>query len=281
MPHPAAESFDRAAALITSDPKRHGNLLTFAPGDEIICAGDIHGNRVNLAKIITFANLAARPKRRVIFQEIIHGGPVDPAGGDRSYEMLLRAMRLKISFPDQVFFLLGNHDVAQFTGNEIAKEGRGECKAFDIGLDTAFGADAADVRAAILRALQCLPLAARCANGMFLTHSLPAPTRMGLVDWEILDRPYRPEDFRRGGTVYEWTWGRGHTAEQVAELAGRLQARQFILGHQPVKTGHAVQHGKVLILASDHEYGSILVFDSGKEIADDGLTVLVKKIMAL
>lgn len=281
MAHPVADAFSQAAELIRSDAARDGNCLSFEPGTEIVYTGDIHGNRRNLAKIINYANLGSHPRRLLVLQEIIHGGPSDAEGGDRSVELLLRAVRLKISYPGQVFFLMGNHDLAQFAAQEIAKDGRGMCKSFEAGLDRSFGPDAAEVRAAVYHMLGGLPLAARCENGIFMTHSLPAPRRMTEIDWDILERPYRQQDFPHGGSLYEWTWGRGHTPEQIAELANRLGARQFILGHEPVESGFEAPFEGLALLSSDHAHGKIMVFLSAAEVAHDDLPELVESIVAL
>jgi hypothetical protein len=279
MPHPLAETFRQAAELIANDPTRQGNCLHFAAGEEIVYAGDIHGHRRNLAKIIGFADLGAHPRRRLLLQEIVHG-PTDQ-GGDRSVDVLLEAARLKLSYPEQVFFLIGNHDTAEIAGNEITRDGAGSCKAFTAGLQTMFGSDAAEVRSAVHEMLRSQPLAARCENRMLLSHSLPSPERMDMIDWGILRRPYRDEDFRRGGSVYEWTWGRGYTPEQLAELADRLEADQFLLGHKHIQTGHEVPCPNVVILASNHSHGAVIVIDAGRKISDEDLPKRVRPIVAL
>ena len=293
MPNPVAEAFRNAARLSAQDARRQGNLLRFAAGEEIVYAGDLHGNRQNLARIIAFCDLAAHPDRRLVLQEIVHcergpqsrgigfGDPALDAGGDLSPDVLLRAVRLKLAQPERVYFLIGNHDLAEITGQEIAKGGRGMCRDFKARLIACFGDQADEVHAAIAEFLHSLPLAARCANGAFLTHSLPAPARMPLVDWTILNRPYQPADLLRGGSVYEWTWGRGHSAQQLAELAQRLDARCFLLGHQPVEEGFRIEHGRLVLLATDHAYGAIMVFDAGAEMPQEDLPQHIRPVYSL
>ena len=87
MAHPIANAFQQAADLVAHDPQRQGNWLSFGGGDEIIYVGDIHGHRQNLAKVIAYADLPAHPDRRLVLQEILHGGPTDSQGGDRSVEV--------------------------------------------------------------------------------------------------------------------------------------------------------------------------------------------------
>ncbi|MDY7011230.1 MAG: metallophosphoesterase [Planctomycetota bacterium] len=280
MSHPVANTFTSAAELVAEDDNRQGNCLLFKLGEKIIYVGDIHGHRRNLAKVIAHAALSVQPHRRLVLQELIHGGPTDQEGADRSVEVLLRAARLKISYPGQVFFLMANHDISQITGYEILKNGRGECEAFDASLDRSFGQDAEEVRSAIHRLLRNQPLAARCENGLFMTHSLPSPNRMDLIDWDILNRPYVDEDFNRGGTLHEWVWGRDHPAEQLADLAERLEAERFLLGHQPCKTGYQIQHGASIIIDSHHSHGVIMEFDAGLPL-DENIDEHIRPIVAL
>lgn len=281
MAHPTASAFIQAGELVRTDAIRRGNCLHFESGLEIVYTGDIHGHRQNLSKIIRWADLGRHPDRRLVLQEIVHEDTEDADADDRSFEPLLRAARLKASYPQQVFFLMGNHDLAQFAGGEITKGGRGQCKSFETALENSFGADAAEVRSAIYGFLHSLPLACRCENGLFLTHSLPSPSRMKLMDWNILDRAYEEQDLPRGGSLYEWTWGRGHTDAQVAELAEKLDARLFLLGHQPVESGFEQPCRGLGLLASDHPHGKIVVFDSAAQITHDDLPTLVKPIVAL
>ena len=280
MSHPIANAFVDAAQQLGQDGIRQGNLLSFSADDEIVYCGDIHGHRANLAKIIGFANLGMFPNRRLVLQEIIHEH-LDSAALDKSIEVLLRAVRLKLSYPGQVYFLMGNHDIAQLTGNEITKDGAGVCLAFDAAIDSMFGPDAGEVRLAVHQFLRAQPLAAACPNGMFLSHSLPGPARMGLVDWTILQRPYAEEDLRRRGAVYEFTWGRDHTAGQLAQLKEKLHAAQFLLGHQPMAEGYAIVHRCEVILSSDHGHGCIMVFPAGGEVPDEGLRDLIQPIAGL
>jgi len=280
MAHPSADIFRAAAACNAAEKHRIGNVIEFAPGEHLIACGDIHGHRNNLAKAIAYADLAASPQNMLLLQEIIHGGPDDGADGDRSFELLLRAARLKCRFTEQVHFLMGNHDLAQLTNNEITKNDRGTCKAFDTGLRNAFGNDADEVAEAIDEFIRSLPLVGRCPNGVLLSHSLPSPARAKLFDAEILHRPYREEDFKRGHSVYELTWGRRHDEALLTDMAERLGADLFINGHQPVEGGFLV-NGRQLLITCDHSLGAIVEFDVDKALTAEDLPRLVKRISKL
>ena len=281
MPSAAVDIFRQAAELNASDPRRKGNTVYLEEGCEMIVSGDLHGNRNALHKIIAHARLDHNLQKHLVLQELGHGPPDPKSGQDRSIDVLLRAARLKLQHPRQVLFILGNHDVAQFTGNEIAKEGRGVCKAFAAGIQFAFGDDGPEVLAAVDLFFRSLPLAIRCPNGVLLTHSLPAPTRMKLAGTEILTRAYREEDFRRGGPVYEWTWGRGQTAEQLEQLAAELGVEFFILGHRHVETGWEFLASRGMIIASDHEHGCIIEFTGDLVLTAEMAAQSVRPIVAL
>ncbi len=145
-----ADIFRQAAQLNTEDPRRRGGTVHLTSDQlDIVVAGDIHGNRSSLARIIDYAGIGNSPNHLLILQEIVHG-PLDPrTGHDRSIEVLLRAARLKIAHGQNVIFLMSNHDLAQVTGNEINKDGRGVCRSFDEGVEFCFGAEAPDILDAV------------------------------------------------------------------------------------------------------------------------------------
>lgn len=280
MAHPVAETFRKCSELIAADENRRGNCLYFDQDDYIIFTGDIHGHRQNLARIINHAALGKDPRRRLILHEIIHSDTYQD-GADRSIEVLLRAARLKISYPRQVFFLIGNHDIAQITGNEIVKHDQGVCRAFNENLDATFGSAAGEVSEAILEMLGNQPLAARCPNGVFMAHSVPDPDKFEAIDWDIFNRPYKQEDFHRGGTVYLWTWGHVHDKEQLDALSNRLGAQWFLLGHRLIQTGYEIHHCQAVILASNHSHGAIMEFSAEASFTNETLRDHIRSIATL
>ncbi|MCL2700074.1 MAG: metallophosphoesterase [Phycisphaerae bacterium] len=281
MSNAFAETFTAAARLNRQDARRRGNLLTLdAATTDVVLAGDIHGHRGNLAKIIEYAALGANPGRVLVLQEIIHGPP-DANGRDRSVELLARAARLKVAHPTQVIFLLGNHDLSQVTGNEITKEGRGVCKAFTAGVEYSFGPAAAEVGPAMVDFLTSLPLAVRCPNGVLLSHSLPSASRMDKVDLAFARRDYASEEMSRGGMAYEWTWGRQQTAEQLQEIARRLGVNFFVLGHRHSGNGWEKIADNAICVSSDNERGQLLHMDAREAATYDGIVARLRPIVAL
>ena len=259
-----ADAFHRAADLVTHEPRRRGNLLDLGAPDDVLIAGDIHGRRESLQPLLRLLN--ARPSMTLILQEIIHG-PLDPrTGHDRSAELLLRAVRAKLACPERVHFLLGNHDVAQITRSEITKRGRGVCQDFMSGITDSFGDEAPDVYMAAMAFLRALPLAARFDNGVLAAHSLPSPNRAHLGPPEILDRPSAPDDLQRGGAVYEWTWGRDQSPEQLDELAGRLGVSYFILGHRHLDDGYLDLADNAIAVDTSSPRGCVFRFNANHPV---------------
>ena len=277
MSHPVADILLKAAEINRSEGHRHGNLLEFCPGERLIVAGDLHGHRQNLTKVIAHAALGTSAHRMLVLQEVIHGGAIDESGNDRSFELLVRAARLKNQFPSQVHFLLSNHDLAQMLDNEITKNGLGYCRAFDAGLAEAYGADTPDIAAAMDVFFGSQPLAGRCPNGIVLSHSLPSPRREKLFDPEVLHRPYRDEDLRHGGSVYELVWGRRQDEQTLDYMAHLLDCQLFINAHQAQDEGYLL-NGRQLIIATEHARGTIAEFDADEDISLDLLEAVIRPI---
>ncbi len=268
MPSPLADIFRRAAELNRDDPRREGNTVALAEGREVLAVGDIHGHRANLTKVIAHADLPNHPQRRLILQEIVHAPPDARTGHDRSVDVLLRAARLKTAHPEGVLFLLANHDIAQVTGNEITKGGRRVCQGFAEGVAFACGDAADEVLEAIKEFLLSAPIAVRTPGGVVLCHTLPTPRRMDQAGRAIPAGPYDEQALHRGGAVYEWTWGRKQTPEQVRELADALDASFLVLGHKRIDAGHEFLGDRAVILTAEHDRGELLSFTS-----DEPLTV--------
>ncbi|MBN2183299.1 MAG: metallophosphoesterase, partial [Sedimentisphaerales bacterium] len=112
MPQTIIDLLKKGMEANNSDKYRRGNLILLPDQGDLIITGDLHGHRRNFERAVTFADLPNHPDRHVILQEIIHGGPEDSHGGCLSYKLLLDVVRYKLSFPDQVHVIMGNHDTA-------------------------------------------------------------------------------------------------------------------------------------------------------------------------
>jgi len=281
VPNAFTDIFRKAAELNRGDPLRKGNLVELEGPAQVLVAGDIHGNRAGLAKIIAHAAVGSSENRRLVLQEVIHGPPDPRTGHDRSIELLVRVARLKIAAPSRVFFVLGNHDLAQATGSEVTKEGRGVCKAFAAGVEAACPGAGTEVLEAAKGFLLSMPLAIRLPNRVWISHSLPSPRRMELAGVEIFARQVRPEDLLRGGAVYEWTWGRDQTPEQIDALAAALGVDFFILGHKHTRRGWDMLSPRALVLGCDHDRGCVMEFSTDAVLTADNAAGFVRPLAGL
>src|SRR5690348_16984399 len=166
-------SLNIGTELNQKNPLRNGNMLCFPGGGELIVAGDLHNHGRNFERLQTVAHLEKNPHRHVVLQEIVHGGPLGPAGEDRSLDMLLDAIAWAHEFPGQVHFLLANHDLAQVQRQAIMKDGYDLTDRFNRYFRAKAGGDFAAAEAAYRNFVFSMPLAAITLTGILLSHSLP------------------------------------------------------------------------------------------------------------
>src|SRR5438874_3650437 len=102
------ETFGAAADENRMAPSRQAQVVHLPAEGELWMTGDLHDHRRNFDKLLRAADLENNPKRHLVLHELIHGDFYDAEGADNSWETLLRAAELKLDFPEQVHFLLGN-----------------------------------------------------------------------------------------------------------------------------------------------------------------------------
>ena len=230
----------------------------------LIVTGDLHGHRRNFERIVAYADLENNPDRHLVLQEIIHGGPEDDSGGCLSYKLLYDVFRYKLCFPDRVHVIMGNHDTSFINSSEVMKEGREMNRAMCRAMEREFGQAAADVELATRQLLFSQPLAVRCDNRIWISHSLPADRFIEKFDPGIFDRQLKINDVVRPGSAYLLTWGRRHSQKLLDKLAATFGADIFILGHQPQDQGWFQAGKNLIILASNHNHGRLLSINLAK-----------------
>ena len=254
----------RCAEANNADKCRRGNLVRLPAEGSLIITGDLHGHRRNFEKIIAYADLENNPDRHLVFQEVIHGGPEDAFGGDISYKLLYDVFRYKLSFPDRVHVIMGNHDTAFINNSEVMKDGKEMNRAIYQAMEREFGQAAEDIRMATRQLLFSQPLAVRCENRIWISHSLPADRLMDKFDPGIFDRQLKINDVVRPGSAYILTWGRKHSQPLLDKMASTFDVDFFILGHQPQDQGWCQAGKNLIILASNHNHGRLLSIDLAK-----------------
>ena len=261
---------------------RQNNLVTLPDQGDLWMTGDIHDHRRNFQKLVAAADLANHPHRHLVLHELIHGDRFDANGAEGSWHMLYQAAELKCDFPEQVHFLLANHDLAQIHGEGIMKAGLSVCEAFTAGVKQAFNDEADRVDIAIKQFLLSLPLAIKAPNGIFCCHSMPTDAQIDNFDFSVFNRPLTGKDYaRKTGPVYQLIWGRHMSAETAGKFADKVGANVILTGHQPQEAGFLVNGPRHLIIASDHNQGTFLPIKLTEQYDMDALLHRLKRISAL
>ncbi|PKL46238.1 MAG: hypothetical protein CVV39_07475 [Planctomycetes bacterium HGW-Planctomycetes-1] len=243
------------------DKCRKANLIVLPKAGDVVVAGDIHGHKRNFERIVSYSKLEENPDRHLVLQEIIHGGPEDEQGGCLSFEVLADAVRLKIEYPDRVHFILANHDTAFINNSDVMKNGKEMNTAMREAMQRRYGQDAQKIESAIERFLFSQPLAVRCPNRIWISHSLPSNRMLEKFDFTIFDRELKISDIVRPNSAYLLTWGRGQSSESLKFIAAQLDADLFILGHQVQESGWMSNDENLIIIDSQHNHGHLLRID--------------------
>jgi hypothetical protein len=264
MPQKIIDLLNKGIEILSADKFRRGNVIHLPAEGDLIITGDIHGHRRNFERIVTFADLSDNPQRHLILQEIIHGGPEDSHGGCLSYKLLFDAIRYKLSFPDRVHIILGNHDTAFINNSEVMKDGKEMNRAMREAIEREFNQASNDIILAIRQFLFSQPLAVRCNNRIWISHSLPNDRSINKFEPKILERQLKINDVVRPGSAYMLTWGRKHSQDTLDKIARMLDVDIFILGHQPQEKGWKQAGDNLIIIASNHNHGCLLSIDLTK-----------------
>jgi len=272
MPQKIIELLNKAIEANNADKFRRGNLIHLPADVKLIATGDIHGHRRNFERIAAFADLENNPDTHIVLQEIIHGGPRDAQGGCLSYNLLFDIARYKLTFPDRIHIIMGNHDIAFINNNKVMKEGQEMNRLMCSAMEREFLDDIEEVKLATRQLLFSQPLAVRCENRIWLSHSLPSDRFLDKFDKNILDKQLKINDCEKPGSAYLLTWGRNMSQETLDKISGLFEVDIFILGHQPQQQGWKKAGENLLIIASDHDHGCLIPIDLAKPYTIQSLT---------
>jgi hypothetical protein len=268
MPDPdrILHTLHRAIQCFRDTPGRRGRVVTLEGADEVLVGGDLHGNLENFRRLLLRADLSRNPRRHLVLQEVVHGPYHYPAGGDKSHQLLDLLAALECQSPRQVHFLLGNHELAQYTGRRVSKGDQDLNQLFREGVGTAYGTRAAEVYALYRELLAVVPVAVRTANRVLLTHSLPPASRLADFDPAALERDSTEVDLVPGGAVHSVVWGRDTRAETAAAFLAKMDADLLITGHVPCEAGFEAPNDRQLILDSLGSPACYCLFPTGRPL---------------
>jgi hypothetical protein len=241
----------RAIAAFRGTPGRRGRVVTLPAGAEVFICGDLHGNLDNFRLLLQRAELDRNPRRHLVIQEVVHGSFRYPLGADKSHQLVDLSAALKCQYPDRAHFLLGNHELAQWTNRRIVKNDEDLLELFEAGVNLAYGDRGPDVYAQYRELFAVAPLVLRTANRILISHSLPNAGRLDAFDPAVLERDAHEEaDLEPGGAIHSLLWGRDTSLENVAAFLSKMDADLVVTGHIPCARGFEAPNDRQLILDS-------------------------------
>lgn len=243
--------FRDAANANRTAVSRAGNLieLTRESAEDVVVAADLHGNRLNFSKLVKLSELDRHPRRHLIMHEVCHGGPSYPnSTACMSHQLLEDVAKLKIRFPNQFHFLLGNHELAELTDFPILKGGKVLNLLFRDGLQTMYGSAAEELRSASNQFLWSCPLAAKIDNRVLVAHSIPTRADRDGFDPSVFVDEYEESDLAKDGRIFRLLWGRDYRPENAAAFASLMDVEVLIQGHEPCADGYLVPNQYQIIL---------------------------------
>lgn len=247
-----------AARLTLGSSLRAGNVINLPANGEVMVTGDLHGDIEAFGRIVEIAALGENPQRHLVLQELVHGrDSLD--GACTSCILTEMAARLIMRFPSRVHLLMGNHEMAQFTGRVVMKDGHVLNRILDETAAARYNHRKEEALAYFEGFWKSLPLAARTQNRVFMSHSTPSSRRMGEFDLGVLSRPLDEADFARGGAAYALLWGRDFSQEAAGKLTQLLDTDFIIVGHTSCPDGYSAPNGVHIVLDSQGPAGTYML----------------------
>jgi hypothetical protein len=251
-----------AEAANLADVYRHGCEIVLPAHGELMVTGDLHGNFANFDRIVALADLDSHRERHLILQEVVHALETR-RGRDLSFLALEQQAALKAQYPDRVHVLLGNHELSEFQGRKVFKDGRMLNKLFRRGVVAAYGEHAARVIEGYRRYFRTLPIGVRAGRLLFC-HSTPEGRYIHRYDRAFFQRPPNLYDVVQKTLVEELVWGRDYAAEVADRFAAQVDCELMIVGHTPCDHGFSVPSHRHVILDSKDEHGAYMLLRLGQ-----------------
>lgn len=280
----ASKWLNQAAELNFKDPLRQGILLTLPLLGELIVGADLHGNRKNFQAIQHFCDLKNNPSRQLILLgDWIHALDLVQTGKDFSCVLLEEVVKFKIEFPNQVHLILGNHELSEFQGRHIFKDGKLLNFFFQKGLQLFYGETGAELfRQALENFTISLPLAARTQTKIWISHSTPEKTSIKKLPLPFFTQtPSLSHDRKQLKIIEEVVWGRDFSEKTARLLSEVWESEIFIVGHEKCNEGYQVPNPHHIILDSTDRYGTLAFMKLHQPYAQRGIVRQIRYLDTL
>jgi len=267
----------QAILAFRSTPGRRGRFVELTDVEEVLLVGDLHGQLGHFQLVLERAALTTHPKRHLVFQEVIHGPYRYPAGGEKSHQLVDLCCALKCQFPNQVHYLIGNHELAQWTDRQISKGEENFNRLFREGVETAYGSAAAEIYATYQQVFAHLPAALRTPNRVYLAHSLPPASKMASFSQAGIELPEIPEaNHQVGGSLHSLVWGRDTSQANIEAFLAKVDADFLISGHIACDDGYDTPNTRQLIIDSADRPASYCLFPTDRPLTLEELVGCVQ-----
>ncbi|MFT3881499.1 MAG: metallophosphoesterase [Gemmatales bacterium] len=235
--------------------------------------GDLHGHLANFKQVLQLAKLGEYPRRHVVLQELVHGPFRYPGeGGELSHRLVDVVSAYICQYPGRVHYLLGNHELAQWTRREIAKNNESLNNLFVLGVCTAYPEHTEAMLQAYDELFESLPVAIRLPNRVFLSHSLPGASRLETWTLDQLQKEsFAHDDYKLGGCVHSVVWGRDTSEETVKKYLELVESNLLISGHIPTDQGYETPNPQQVILDGKDENAYVLLFPTKEPLTQEQL----------
>ena len=144
-----------------------------------------------------------------------------------------------------------------------------------------YGERAEEAFAYLRRFWRALPLAARTANRVFISHSTPSGKAIEQFDPAMLRRPIDDLDLSRDtGSAYALLWGRDFSPKTAGRLLEMLDVDYLVSGHTPCDEGYSAPNGRHIILDSQGPNGRYLLMPLAGRLTYESLVGMIRAIWA-
>ncbi len=268
----------RAARANMDDQHRQGNIIELPLKGELMVAGDLHGNKRNYDRLLELADLQNNPRRHLILQEVVHSLELSAGGRDMSFLLLEKLATLKTEYPDRVHILLGNHELSEFQGRKVYKDGKMLNALFSRGISASYGPDAPMVKEAYRKFYRSIPLAARTQTKLFFCHSTPEGEQVNKFTLDFFRRAPNLYDVVSKGMVEELVWGRDYEPAVAEVFCKNMGCEAIIVGHDPCDDGFRIPNDRHIIIDSKDENAVYVLIKLNQPYSQLGVAKKIKKL---
>lgn len=259
---------DRAIELIraagrarATDDKVHGRAVILPEEGQVWLTGDLHGNVDNLQAFADLADLKNHPDRFLVVQEIVHSRLITADNRDLSFVAIMEAIRLQKQFPGQVYYLLGNHDLAVHIDKELVKGGKYLNRYLFRGMAYMYRDRYEEVLAEYRKFIADMPAAILAPNGVFMAHSTPKAAFVPSLSREFLTDEAVTKPLKSLRPINAMVNGRDYKQETADRFADQLEVDVMLCGHTPTNKGWRIPNKRHLIVDSQHGKARYVAFD--------------------